>query len=137
MAHLLLIDDDPDLIAEQVRQAFPRHRVEVAGTGADGLARARAAPPDVILLDLRLPDQSGLEVHRQIRQIDARIPVIFVTMTKGADAAIEAMKQGAYDYLFKPLDLHQLRKVVGEALEVARRMRAPAVVAETDEAPDV
>ena len=52
MAHLLLIDDDPDLIVEQVRQAFPRHRVEVVGTGAEGVARVRAEPPDVILLDL-------------------------------------------------------------------------------------
>jgi two-component system nitrogen regulation response regulator GlnG len=134
MSRLLLIDDDPDLIAEQVRQAFPRHRVEVAGTGADGLGRVRAEPPDVILLDLRLPDQSGLEVYQQLREIEARIPVIFVTLAKAADTAIEAMKHGAYDYLFKPLDLHQLRRVVGEALEVARRMREPAVVAES--APD-
>ena len=133
MAHVLLIDDDPGLIPEQVRQAFPapRYRVDVAGTGAEGLERARAGPPDVILLDLRLPDQSGLEVYQQIRAVDARIPVIFVTLAKGADAAIEAMKQGAHDYLFKPLDLHQLQRVVAEALEVARRMRAPAVFAET------
>ena len=62
-------------------------------------------PPDVILLDLRLPDQSGLEVYQAIRQIDARIPVIFVTIAKSADAAIEAMQQGAFDYLFKPIDL--------------------------------
>ena len=110
MAHLLLIDDDPALIPKQVRQVFPApaHRVEVAGTGAEGLERVRAEPPDVILLDLRLPDQSGLDVYQQIRRIDARIPVIFVTMAKTADAAIEAMQQGAYDYLFKPLDLHQL-----------------------------
>src|SRR5262249_2007224 len=134
MANLLLIDDDPDLIADQMGQAFPlpRHRVQVAGTGDDGLKRVRAGPPDVILLDLRLPDQSGLEVYQQIRQLDARIPVIFVTLAKGADAAIEAMKQGAYDYLFKPLDLHQLRRVVGQALDVARRMPQPAVLAEAD-----
>jgi DNA-binding NtrC family response regulator len=139
MAHLLLIDDDPVLIPEQMRQAFPApaHRVEVAGTGAAGVERVGAAPPDVILLDLRLPDQSGLEVYQQIRQLDGRIPVIFVTMAKGADSAIEAMKQGAYDYLFKPLDLHQLRRVVGEALEVARRMHEPAVVAETAPDPDI
>src|SRR5437763_991790 len=139
MAHLLLIDDDPALIPEQVRQAFPgpRHRVVVAGTGAEGIERVRADPPDVILLDLRLPDQSGLEVYQHIRLVDARIPVIFVTMAKTADAAIEAMKQGAYDYLFKPLDPHQLRRVVGEALEVARRMRQPAVLAETAADPDV
>jgi two-component system nitrogen regulation response regulator GlnG len=132
MAHLLLIDDDPAVVPEQVRQAFPRphYRVIVAGTGAEGLEHVRAEPPDVILLDLRLPDQSGLEVYQQLRQIDARTPVIFVTLAKAADAAIEAMKQGAYDYLFKPLDLDQLRRVVGEALEVARRMREPAVLAE-------
>ena len=79
MAHLLLIDDDPVLIPEQVRQAFPapRYRVEVAGTGAEGIERVGTDPPDVILLDLRLPDQSGLEVYKQIRNVDARIPVIF------------------------------------------------------------
>jgi two-component system nitrogen regulation response regulator GlnG len=139
MAHLLLIDDDPALIPTLVRQVFPgpAHRVEVAGTGAEGLERVRARPPDVILLDLRLPDQSGLEVYQQIRRIDARIPVIFVTMAKTADAAIEAMRQGAYDYLFKPLDPHHLQRAVGEALEVARRMRQPAVVAETAPDPDV
>src|SRR5215469_12298043 len=128
MAHLLLIDDDPALLPGQVRQAFPAptHRVEVAASGAEGLKRVGAGPPDVILLDLRLPDQSGLEVYQEIRRIDARIPVIFVTVAKSADAAIEAMKQGAYDYLFKPLDLHQLKRVAGEALEVARRMREPA-----------
>jgi len=139
MAHLLLIDDDPVMTPGQLRQAFPTppHQVEVACTGAKGLQRAGAGAPDVILLDLRLPDQSGLEVYQQLRCIDARIPVIFITMAKGADAAIEAMKQGAYDYLFKPLDLHQLRQVVGEALEVAQRMRQPAVVAETAKDPDV
>jgi Response regulator receiver domain len=64
MAHLLLIDDDPGLIPEQVRQAFPRphYRVVVAGTGTEGLEHVRAESPDIILLDLRLPDQSGLEV---------------------------------------------------------------------------
>jgi DNA-binding NtrC family response regulator len=139
MAHLLLIDDNPALIPGQVRQAFPppANRVEVAATGSEGLERIAAGPPDVILLDQRLPDQSGLEVYQHIRRIDARIPVIFVTMTKSADTAIEAMKQGAYDYLFKPLDPHQLRRVVDEALEVARRMREPAIVAETAPDPDV
>jgi two-component system nitrogen regulation response regulator GlnG len=139
MAHLLLIDDDLALPPEQVRRAFPApaHTVAVACTGGAGLAHVRARPPDVILLDLRLPDQCGLDVYRQIREIDGRIPVIFVTGAKTADAAIEAMKQGAYDYLFKPLDPHQLRRVVGEALEVRRRMCQPAVVTETVPEPDV
>jgi len=97
MPHLLLIDDNGALIPEQVRQAFvaPSFRVTVAGDGADGVDRVRRDPPDVILLDLRLPDQSGLDVYQQIRALDARIPVILVTMAKTADTAIEAMKQGA------------------------------------------
>src|ERR1700758_1492624 len=139
MAHLLLIDDDPVVIPEQVRQSFPAplHRVDVAETGAAALDLVRSGSPDMILLDLHLPDQSGLEVYLAIRTIDARIPVIFITVSKAADAAIEAMRQGAYDYLFKPLDLHQLRRVVGEALDVARRSRAPVIVAETLPDPDV
>ena len=133
MAHVLLIDDDPRFIPGQVRQAFPRpdHRVRVAGTGADGLAEVQADAPDVILLDLLLPDQTGLEVYEKIRKFDARIPVIFITIAKSAEAAIDAMKQGAYDYLFKPLDLGELRRTVGEAFEVSRRMREPAVLAES------
>src|SRR3954454_21491186 len=136
MGRLLLVDDDPDLILAQVNQVFgaSQHRIDVARTGTEGIRRVAERAPEVVLLDLRLPDQSGLEVYRQIRRLDARIPVIFVTLVKGADAAIEAMKQGAYDYLFKPLDLHQLRRVAGEALEVARRMREPAVLPEA--APD-
>jgi two-component system nitrogen regulation response regulator GlnG len=137
MAHVLLIDDDPDLIAEQVRLAFTDLQVDVAGTGADGSSWSGPRPPDVILLDLRLPDQSGLVVDLQLRQLDARIPVLFVTLARSADMAIEAMKQGAYDYLFKPIGLHQVRRVVSEALEVFRRMREPAVLIEAAPDPDV
>jgi len=130
VARLLLIDDDPAVIREQLTAAFPapEYRTEIAETGAEGVAAVRRELPDAILLDLRLPDQSGLAVYEAIRELDARVPVIFVTLTKAADFAIEAVKQGAFDYLAKPLDLERLRRVVGEALEVARRMRAPVAL---------
>jgi two-component system nitrogen regulation response regulator GlnG len=139
MGQLLLVDDDPDLILAQIGRVIgtSQHTIDVVRTGAEGIRRVAERAPDVVLLDLRLPDQSGLEVYQQIRHLDARIPVIFVTMAKAADAAIEAMMQGAYDYLFKPLDLQQLRRVVDEALEVAQRMREPALIAETPPDPDV
>lgn len=138
LPHLLLIDDDRSLIPTQVRQTFPAtsYRVEVAATGQAGLASVRTDPPDLVLLDLGLPDQPGLQVYEAIHAIDARIPVIFVTMTKTADMAIEAMKQGAYDYLFKPLDPQRLKRVVEEALEVARRMRVPVVLTDIQPGPD-
>ncbi|MFT3694347.1 MAG: sigma-54 dependent transcriptional regulator [Kofleriaceae bacterium] len=137
-ARVLLIDDDPFLVPRQVRHTFqqPDFEVVVATDGASGLARVREARPDVILLDLRLPDRSGLEVYNEIRTIDARIPVIFVTMAKTADTAIEAMKIGAFDYLYKPLDLEQLDNRVREALEVDRRMRAPIAFGEPSNEPD-
>src|SRR5271163_252153 len=133
MATLLLIDADPDLLSDRVRHVFPApaHRVEIAQTGAEGLERVAAACPDVILLDLRLPDQSGLDILRQLRRIDARIPVVMVTVARSSDSAIEAMRHGAYDYLLKPIDLQKLGHVINEALKVSRLMREPAVVAET------
>ena len=139
MAHLLLIDDDPDLLPEQVAHVFPapKHRVEIARTGTEGLKRVAAACPDVILLDLRLPDQSGLDVLTQLRRIDARIPVVFVTVVRSADSAIEAMRHGAYDYLLKPIDLQKLDRVISEALKVARFMREPAIITETPPDEDV
>ncbi len=141
MAHLLLIDDDPALIPKQVRARIPQPRSPGRGrarSGANGIDRVRTEPPDVILLDTcACPTMSGLEVYQAIRQVDARIPVIFVTVARSADAAIEAMQQGAFDYLFKPVDLSQLQTVVDAALEVIRRMREPAVVADTLSEPDM
>jgi two-component system nitrogen regulation response regulator GlnG len=133
MATLLLIDDDPALLLEQLNHALGPQgvRVEAALTGEEGLRQAAARPPDLVLLDVRLPDLSGLDVYQRLRRIDARLPVIFITWAAAADTAIEAMKQGAYDYLFKPLDLGRLRETVRQALDLVRLMRQPAVVAET------
>ena len=128
MPHVLLIDDDRDIVPQQIRHVFPapEYHVGHATTGGDGVERVRLEPPDVILLDLRLPDQSGLEVFRRIRSIDARIPIVFVTVARSANVAIEMMKQGAYDHLLTPLDLKRLESVVDEAIRIARLMRVPA-----------
>jgi two-component system nitrogen regulation response regulator GlnG len=133
MPKVLLVDDDPELVLAQMAHALDPLEVQtgVACSGVEGLKQLAAETPDVILLDVRLPDLSGLEVYQRIRQVDARIPVVFITSTTAADTAIVAMQQGAYDYLFKPLDPQQLRRVVGQALELARLTREPAVVAET------
>src|SRR5436305_15251415 len=133
MARLLLVDDNPNLILKQIHRVFDPagHEIDTALTGDDGVRQAAVRAPDTILLDLRLPDISGLEVYRRLRQVDARIPVIFITEAMDADSAIEAMKQGAYDYLAKPVDLRRLRVVLDQALELSRLAREPAVVAET------
>jgi two-component system nitrogen regulation response regulator GlnG len=134
----LLVDDDPAMVLDQVSHALGSQgvHVEVARTAEDGLRQVAARPPDVVLLDVHLPDLSGLAAYQRLRQIDGRIPVIFITWAATADAAIEAMKEGAYDYLFKPLDLGRLRVVVTQALELGRLMRRPAVFAATVPADD-
>jgi two-component system nitrogen regulation response regulator GlnG len=132
--HLLVIGDELTPIAQQLRGAFsaPTRRVQVVGNGRIALQHVRTGSPDVILLDLGLADESGLEVQQEIRGIDARIPVIAVTRATRGDVAIEAMKQGAYDCLFQPLDLPLLQRVVTEALEVVRgREDQAAAVEET------
>jgi two-component system nitrogen regulation response regulator GlnG len=138
LARLLVIAGNPASTVEQLRQAFPApaHAVSEADTGKEGLGRVHDSPPDVVLLDEQLPDHSGLEICRAIRRIDSRIPVIFITPAKTADTAIE-MRVGAYDYLFKPIDADQLRRVVGDAIRLARRMRQTATLTETAPSHDV
>ena len=101
MAQVLLIDDDPAFLVDQVRPIFrpPEYVFSVARDGAEGIEAVRSGAPDVVLLDIGLPDRSGLDVYEEIRTLDARIPVIFVTIAKTADTAIEAMKKGAFNYL--------------------------------------
>jgi two-component system nitrogen regulation response regulator GlnG len=126
MSHVLLVDDDPQFIASQLRRLFPAptHTVSVAKSGDEGINAVRVSSPDVVLLDLRLPDQSGLSVFEAIRKHDARVPVVFVTGDKTAEPAIEAMKRGAFNYVGKPLDPRQLKAILQEAIELSQRMRA-------------
>jgi DNA-binding NtrC family response regulator len=130
MGQLLLVDDNPDLILAQMNHVFgaSNHGIDVARTGEEGVRCVTERAPDVVLLDLHLPDLSGLEVYKRIREIDARIPVLFITAATEAHHAIEAMKQGAYDYLIKPLDTQHLQRVVGDALEISRLSRELTLV---------
>ena len=98
MAHVLLVDDDLEFVGEQVRQAFASqaHRVTLAATGTSGVEKVREDTPDVVILDLCLPDQSGLEVYEEIRAIDARIPVIVVTAGKQVRIALERSEAGRW-----------------------------------------
>jgi two-component system nitrogen regulation response regulator GlnG len=130
---LLFIGDGRALPTDELRRAFPAsaHRVQVAGSAEAGLERIGMDSPDVIVLDLGLADRSGLEVYQEVRRGHARLPIIVLVAAERGDAAIELIKQGAYDCLFKPLDMALLRRVVAEALDVARRMRQCAVSEET------
>src|SRR5262245_57573647 len=123
MPKLLLIDDEP-VIQHAFRKAFhpPEYETLTARTAADGLDRLATARPDVVVLDVHLPDASGLQAFDRIKQIDARVPVILVTGHGTTDLAIEAMKRGAFDYLLKPLQYDRLRDVIDRAGASSRLM---------------
>src|SRR5262249_28742906 len=110
----LLVADDESAILLAFRRAFRNTGLEVftAESAGECLVLARQPRPDVVVLHVQLPDQTGLEVSRQLREWDARTPVVFITGKATTDTAIEAMKLGAYDYLFKPLELAHLRQVI-------------------------
>jgi nitrogen regulation protein NR(I) len=129
MPTLLIIDDEPSIL-HAFRRAFhdPTLTLLTASTAAEGLDLVVDRRPDVVILDIHLPDQSGLETFQHIRHLDARIPVIFITGHGTTDTAIEAMKLGAYDYLLKPLELVPLRELVNRALEISRLMHVPALI---------
>ncbi len=137
MPTLLIVDDEPNILLA-FRRAFRDGPVEVltASTAAEGLGLAGERRPDVVVLDVRLPDRTGLEVLRELQTLDARCPVVFITGQGTTDTAIEAMKLGAFDYLLKPLELSHLRAVLDRAFAISRLMRVPAVVAADGPADD-
>jgi DNA-binding NtrC family response regulator len=92
------------------------------GRGADAIAQLRADEFDVVLTDLRMPDADGLEVLHAAREARRDVPVILVTAFGSIETAIQAIRQGAYDYVTKPFSLEEISLLVGKALE-QRRLR--------------
>jgi two-component system nitrogen regulation response regulator GlnG len=129
MPRLLLIDDEP-IIQHAFRKAFhaPEYETVAVRTCADGLACLAANRPDVVVLDVHLPDADGLTAFDRIKAADARTPVILITGHGSTELAIEAMKRGAFDFLLKPLRYEQLRELVARACESSRLMNVPAVL---------
>lgn len=128
-ATLLVVDDEPGITYSlKSTLTSPQLTVLTAGTAAEGLAIVRSARPHVVLLDVRLPDLTGLQAFAQMHAIDPRLPVIIMTAFARTETAIEAMRLGAFEYLLKPVDLRRLREVVQQALAVSRLNRVPAVL---------
>ncbi len=129
MSTILVIDDDRATL-HLIQQTFRDSGLTVltAKTAGHGLEIVAEQHPDLVLLDVMLPDISGLEAFENIKRLDSRLPVIFITAGGTSDTAIEAVKVGAYDYLLKPLDIERVRSLVQQALEMRRLMHVPVVL---------
>jgi len=119
--NLMVIDDD-DALRHILSMELGRagHRVSSAADAAEGLRRTAEAEPEVVLLDLSLPDQPGLEVLRRLRAERPAVQVVVLTAHGSVDAAIQAMKLGAFDFLQKPCALAELELTLQRACEHGR-----------------
>jgi len=122
MPKTILIIDDEKTIRWSLAEALAAggyDTVDADGASA-GIARFREASPDLVVLDMKLPDGSGLDVLKTLRAEDPAVPVIMMTAYAELETAVEAMKMGAYDFVAKPYSIEKLRVTIANALENER-----------------
>jgi len=124
MEKILIVDDDEGLV-HFLRRFFTRqgHEVCTCNSGEQALKIVRQESLDLILLDYKMSGLNGLDTLKQIRESQVKTPVIIMTAYGTTDTAIEAMRLGAYDYLLKPFEREELKRLAGDALEVNRLMK--------------
>ncbi len=114
--HILVIDDEPQILrALRTVLTAKRFRVSTASRGEEGLSLAAAQPPDLIILDLSLPDMDGIEVCRQLRAW-SQVPIIVLSVRDSEHDKVEALDHGADDYLTKPFGIEELLARIRVAL---------------------
>jgi len=124
MPKILVVDNDEGLVHFLTR-LFTKQGYDVVSCtdGVSALARLAQEPFDAVLLDYKMPGLNGLDTLAEIKQGQVKTPVIIMTAFGTTDTAIQAMKLGAYDYLLKPFDTEELRRITADALEVSRLMK--------------
>ncbi len=136
-AQILLIEDDASAASALRRVlADEGYGVTSATRGDDGLVQAEARAFDVVITDLKLPGLDGMELIRRLHAAKPRLPIILMTAHGTTDTAIEATKQGAYDYLLKPFEMEELIELVAKACASSRFMSEPVEMGETISARD-
>ncbi len=121
---ILVVDDEPNArtaLAEILKEEG--YQAETAADGFKGLARAEEFSPDLVLTDLKMPGMDGVELLRKLRQHAPELPVVLMTAFGAVETAVSAMREGAADYLTKPLNTDELVLVIDRALERVRLRR--------------
>ena len=120
---VLIVDDEPlilEVLAEHFKTDFD---VETATNCADALGAILSQRPDVVLLDINMPRMNGVEVLKDIKQIDESIAVIMVTANEQVQLAAEALKSGAFGYVPKPFDFRYLDHMLATIFDKPRNAR--------------
>jgi DNA-binding NtrC family response regulator len=122
MTSRILVVDDERMIRWGLCRALEEagYQVDQASGGREALEIATRESPDMVLLDYRLPDLTGIDVLRGLRRSLPRVPVVMITAHASIGGAVEAMKEGAYDYISKPFEVEEVIQTVQRALEAGR-----------------
>ena len=117
MRKILIVDDELG-VRDSLRMIFKKdYQVTGAGSSAEAWEKVQSEEPDLIFLDIIMPGKDGMEMLKEIHQIQPLTPVVMLTATKTVKTAVEAMRLGAYDYITKPFDIEELRVIAQKALE--------------------
>jgi formate/nitrite transporter len=124
MAHKILVIDDEEIVGESLRKTFKGdgYEIETAHNGQEGLQKARRKPFDLMIVDLKMPDISGLEVIKQIKAEQPDTMMVMITGYPAVESATEALKTGVFDYIPKPFTPEEISSVVEKALETKARL---------------
>ncbi len=117
MNKIAIIDDD-ESICKTLELHLKRngYDVSVAHTGSEGIRSIKEKEPQIIILDIRLPDTDGIEVLRQVKSIDKNKYVIMITAFQDMDTTIKAMQEGAFEYIHKPISIDELDRAIDNAV---------------------
>ncbi|MGF1694939.1 sigma-54 dependent transcriptional regulator [Vibrio kyushuensis] len=122
--YLLMVEDTASVAALYRSYLTPLGLdINIVGTGRDAIDSLKNRTPDLILLDLRLPDMTGMDVLESVKHIHPDVPVIFMTAHGSIDTAVEAMRLGAQDFLIKPCEADRLRVTVNNAIRKASKLK--------------
>ena len=114
---ILIVDDDKLLQNSLKNILAEKYETVVVGSGEDAVALLKKNPVDLVLLDIRLPGQDGIETLKRIKAMGGDHLVIMMTAYEDVKTVITSMKMGAHDYLVKPLEIDELEIIVEKALE--------------------
>ncbi|MCI0469150.1 MAG: response regulator, partial [Nitrospirae bacterium] len=122
--NILIVDDEKNVLSS-FRRILSEDGYEIftASAAEEGLTAARQNAIDLLIMDIKMPGMNGLEAFSKFKEIDPAMLIIIMTAYGTVETAVEAMQLGAFDYIIKPFEIPEMKKIIERALEAARLMK--------------
>lgn len=137
MKRMLIVDDEKNVHYSFKKLFSKDYEILSALSGEEALSLVKAEPPDLVIMDVRMPGMDGLHVLREIKTDAPNLPVVIMTAYGSMQTAIEAMKQGAYEYVLKPFDIPHMRAIMEKALRTGEMLQRARTVPSSEAQEDL